>query len=85
MIKEFLDPDVKKTIVFIVLLIISFGLNYLDHSLWVLNPLIIFRGVPCPGGTCSGSLGNLIVGTIILIIWYLLSCIIVYLFRRYKK
>ncbi len=82
MIKDFLKPNLKKIIIFIILLVLGFILNQLDISFFILDPITtIIKGVPCAGGYCS----ELPLGFITLILFYILSCLIAYFLRGRKK
>jgi len=83
--KEFLKPDWRKIVIFVIILLVFsfmptyYNLNVFDYIIWT------FTGVPCPGGYCDKGLKNLIPAIVLLIMWYLISCIIVWIYHKLKK
>lgn len=85
--KEFLKPDLRKIVVFIILFISS-SFIYFNTDFYFLGfPMSFYVRTPCFGLTCPGwiwgfSLQYLLVD---LVIWYLVSCLIVWIYDKVKK
>jgi len=88
--KQFLRPDWRKIVIFIVLLLISLVIVY---DMPVGELLTSFRGLPLPVLFFYNSDWHpipiwyvlLLFGLIDLIFWYLLSCLIIWIYGKIKK
>jgi hypothetical protein len=84
-IKQFLKPDVRKIIVFLILLIISFFIKSgiaLGELYWrvIGFPLPIL--VQTDGLFWSLSYQGIIID---LIFWYIITCLIIWIYEKFKK
>lgn len=91
-LKGFLKPTKGKTVVFVVLAILSlfmpsvWGDLYAGFPLGYISPLARCMFAPfTPDVTCPQPEFNCINFIIDLIIWYLLAAVIVFVFQRFRK
>jgi len=79
--KEFLKPDLKKVIIFIIL---SLSISYYAYN-WLLNNLLTCRAIGCPTVEEIALQDMILLAPIILIVNYLLSCLIFWIYDKSKK
>ena len=84
--KEFLKPDWGKIVIFIVLILLSL---LFPSNIALINPIMYFiwtfTGIPCPGGFCDRGLRPFIVGLFFTVLFYLISCLIIWIYGKVKK
>lgn len=91
--KKFLQPDLKKIILFIALFIIGtlFWPKPLALDVNYFGGPLVFASVgtlPCPPGTpypCHMPIINYFNLIIDIIFWYLIACGIIFAYNKYKK
>jgi len=85
MIKQFLKPNWRKILLFIILLIFFIGLK---RNIRLGDVFFTARGYPLPFQSSNGAIDNLISYIFLfinLIFWYLISCFIIWIYNKLKK
>jgi len=94
--KKFLKPDWRKAVIFLILTILS---SIYQRNIGVGELFIPSRGLPLPVYMCAEGFSDIILLTplmmpceiiypfliINLIMWYLLACLIVWIYDKVKK
>ena len=79
--KEFFKPNWKKIIIFILLLVVD---GLLLRSVFMLLTFPIYFLIFSSHGETTVPIIGLIIGIIGLIIWYIISCLIFYIYENYR-
>ncbi|MEK6953065.1 MAG: hypothetical protein AABX29_08690 [Nanoarchaeota archaeon] len=88
---QFTKPTKGKIILLMIILVLSFIPHTFSNMFWCHATIIGFpfpfyhsgmSGVECPNPTPSYSIVGLIIN---LIIWYLISCVIILVYNKFKK
>jgi len=85
-LKQFLKPDWRKIITFVILFVVSLYYTYYEACPELCYPT---RGLPLPiqGAGYTKAISNLLIIFLMidLIFWYFISCLIVWIYDKVKK